>query len=107
MATELKSCPLCGGYIRITERTENIVTIHTTAECMGCHMVFEHDQDFTFSKKARVQVNDSFETAWNRRTTVETNIFDKEEIYPDCTVQVLTNTVTGETSVGWWKNGKE
>ena len=36
---------------------------------------------------------------------VETNIFDKEEIFPDCTVQVLTNTATGETSVGWWKNG--
>ena len=35
---------------------------------------------------------------------VETNIFDKEEIYPNCTVQVLTNTVTGEVSVGWWKN---
>lgn len=35
---------------------------------------------------------------------VETNIFDKEEIYPDCTVQVLTNTVTGEVSVGWWRN---
>lgn len=36
--------------------------------------------------------------------TVESNLFDKEEIYPDCTVQVLTNTLTGETSVGWWPN---
>ncbi len=35
---------------------------------------------------------------------VETNIFDKEEIYENCTVQVLTNTKTGEVSVGWWKN---
>ena len=35
---------------------------------------------------------------------VETNIYDKEEIYPDCTVQVLTNTATGDVSVGWWKN---
>ena len=35
---------------------------------------------------------------------VETNVFDKEEIYRDCTVQVLTNTVTGEVSVGWWQN---
>jgi hypothetical protein len=43
--------------------------------------------------------------AWNRRTTIETNIYDKEETYPNCTVQVLTNTVTGETSVGWWENG--
>ena len=35
---------------------------------------------------------------------IETNIFDKEEIYTNCTVQVLTNTVTGEVSVGWWQN---
>lgn len=35
---------------------------------------------------------------------VETNFYDKEEIYPDCTVQVLTNTATGDVSVGWWKN---
>ena len=47
--------------------------------------------------------------AWNRRAPeivkVETNFYDKEETYPDCTVQVLTNTATGDTSVGWWKNG--
>lgn len=35
---------------------------------------------------------------------VETNIFDKEEIFPNCTVQVLTNTITGEVSIGWWIN---
>ena len=33
-------------------------------------------------------------------------IYDKEDIYPDCTVQVLTNTKTGDVSVGWWKNTK-
>ncbi len=40
---------------------------------------------------------------------VETNVFDKETIYENCTIQVLTNTVTGEVSVGWWRNerGKE
>ena len=38
---------------------------------------------------------------------VETNLFDKEEIYQNCTVQILTNTVTGEVSVGWWKNDRE
>lgn len=36
---------------------------------------------------------------------VEAGIFDKEETYPNCTVQVLTNTATGEVSVGWWENG--
>ncbi len=30
-------------------------------------------------------------------------VFDQEEIHHNCTVQVLTNSVTGETSVGWWK----
>lgn len=33
----------------------------------------------------------------------EVNIYDKEETYHGCTVQVLKNTVTGQTSVGWWK----
>lgn len=35
---------------------------------------------------------------------MEINIYDEEEIYPDCTVQVLKNSVTGKVSVGWWKN---
>ena len=36
--------------------------------------------------------------------TVETNIYDQEEIHPNCTVQILKNSVTGEVSVGWWEN---
>ena len=36
--------------------------------------------------------------------TIETNLFDIEELHTDCTVQVLTNSVTGECSVGWWDN---
>ena len=39
--------------------------------------------------------------------TVETNIFDIEEIHPNCTVQILRNSVTGEISVGWWENKEE
>lgn len=35
---------------------------------------------------------------------IQTNIFDKEEIFPNCTVQILTNTITGEISIGWWEN---
>lgn len=35
---------------------------------------------------------------------IEYNIFNKEEVYPNCTVQILTNTVTGEVSIGWWDN---
>ena len=35
---------------------------------------------------------------------MEINVYDEEETYPDCTVQVLKNSVTGKVSVGWWKN---
>ena len=35
---------------------------------------------------------------------VETNIYDQVEEYPDCTVQILRNSITGEISIGWWPN---
>lgn len=40
---------------------------------------------------------------------VETNIYDQEEIHHGCTVQILSNSVTGDVSVGWWeeKEGEE
>ena len=33
---------------------------------------------------------------------VHVAIYDKEELFNNCVVQVLTNTVTGDVSVGWW-----
>ena len=38
------------------------------------------------------------------REEVEINIYDREEIFENCTVQVLTNTTTGQVSIGWWQN---
>ena len=35
---------------------------------------------------------------------VETNIFDMVERHENCTVEILTNSVTGEVSIGWWEN---
>ena len=35
---------------------------------------------------------------------VDTNLFDEVEIHKNCTVQILRNSVTGETSIGWWEN---
>lgn len=31
-------------------------------------------------------------------------IFDQVETYTNCTVQVLTNSITGAVSIGWWQN---
>ncbi len=36
-----------------------------------------------------------------------TGLYDREEIIEGCTIQILTNTVTGEQSVGWWRGGIE
>ena len=35
---------------------------------------------------------------------IELNIYDIEETHPNCTVQILKNSVTGEKSVGWKDN---
>lgn len=35
------------------------------------------------------------------------SVYDQEEIHENCTVHVLTNSQTGETSVGWWENEDE
>lgn len=51
---------------------------------------------------------------WYNRVTKElrtiekinTNIFDEEEIYTDCTVRILRNSITGEIDIGWWQNDK-
>lgn len=57
------------------------------------------------------QVNDnSVPSVWkpnDKLINVETVLYDKEEIFTNCSVQVLTNTVTGETSIGWWKNNDD
>jgi len=34
-------------------------------------------------------------------------IFDQEEVHENCTVQILTNSVTGDISIGWWPNDEE
>lgn len=33
--------------------------------------------------------------------------YNQEEIYENCTVQVLTNTINGHTSIGWWQNNEK
>ncbi len=35
------------------------------------------------------------------------SIYDEEEIHTNCTVQILRNSITGETSIGWWENEED
>lgn len=43
-------------------------------------------------------------TALHEKSARERIAYDTVEEYPNCTVQVLTDSKTGECSVGWWKN---
>lgn len=100
---KLRNCPFCGGttsyVLNILESDPQMEFVGVTEDnwqvlcpkCFGCGGV-------------RRTADEAIE-AWNRRTKIETNIYDQAETYPNCTVQVLTNTATGEVSVGWWENG--
>ncbi len=46
----------------------------------------------------------SCEESFGTIEKIEACFYDKVETFPNCTVQVLTNTTTGEVSIGWWKN---
>lgn len=103
MVTELKPCPFCGN-----QEIRKLTTVFDcTIFCDKCHVAIRRDNFIKCDSIAETlkEAEPEAINAWNRRTTVETNMYDKEETFPDCTVQVLTNTATGETSVGWWKNG--
>ena len=52
-------------------------------------------------------IQENLAEIWRRYGTaveIEANIYDQCERHENCTVEVLTNSVTGQTSVGWWKN---
>lgn len=34
-------------------------------------------------------------------------LWEEVELHENCTVQILRNVMTGELSVGWWKNEEE
>lgn len=36
--------------------------------------------------------------------SINTSIFDLEEIYPNCTVQIWRNSISGDVSIGWIDN---
>jgi hypothetical protein len=55
--------------------------------------------------KETPQAIDMAIAALNAQTTVA--IYDQEEIHHNCIVQVLRNSVTGDVSVGWWREKEE
>ena len=62
-----KGCPFCGGYIKFKSRTGWVDLIRTEVSCTKCGMNFTYEQNFSYSKDARVAMNNSFEETWNNR----------------------------------------
>ena len=91
---EVSPCPHCGkpGEFREVTKPHR----HGWIGCPHCKIY----------KQWNISPDDAVEV-WNSRMTVVTGMYDREELHHDCTVQVLTNTVTGEQSIGWWPNEEE
>ena len=93
---ELRPCPFCGSSDLeifdevLTGETEPVYWVGCNA-CGG-------DGGMTADIASAIRL-------WNRRAEdCQVNVFDRVEYHENCTVQILTNTVTGDVSVGWWEN---
>lgn len=113
------TCPCCGQVIRgLTDEQLDLFSVRIAAigfEADLDPMFPEIDGDFlmvTLDDLSRaleewrleMEAGDDEPPAETR--LVEANIYDEVEVHKDVTVQILRNSVTGETSFGWWEEEK-
>ena len=86
--------PLTGITVTIATIAQNVAEKRCTWSTDGLEMEFT-----LFAQTA--------EQRWTEVLSMELNLYDQCEVVEGCTVEILTNTLTGETSVGWWRSGVE
>ena len=106
-----KICDRCGAEINpgeyaTTDGSERMTlkeALDTIAEycrrhnCGDCE--FNQSRNY-YSCKLQTESPEDYD----KIPIVETNMYDKREVHENCTVEILTNTKTGETSIGWYEN---
>ncbi|MBQ1503159.1 MAG: hypothetical protein IIZ35_04070 [Clostridia bacterium] len=99
-------CPVCQKEKEITTRFI-LAAKKVRIECPDCGFAMEKP---IYNSNEILDDAKTLRALWKRVWDAakpkieEIRIFDKEETYTNCTVQVLENSVTGDTSVGWWEN---
>lgn len=55
--------------------------------------------------KEKIQFAEPSPPKLDSKVKIDIPIYDQVETYHNCTVQILSNSVTGQTSIGWWQEG--
>ena len=85
----VRQCPMCGAEGNVYDsRVQRDGTIKRWRSCPQC---YERWKTIESRPKQKVDIP----------------IYDQEQIIENCTVQILTNSITGDVSVGWWENKME
>ena len=69
MMPNMKNCPFCNGSLVYDARKTAIWSIETKCHCDSCGMQFTYNQEFAYSKKSRVPIDEPFEKVWNSRVS--------------------------------------
>lgn len=115
---ELKPCPFCGGKnIGIDGKNDGFALrgesgilnsfLFETKFSVYCKSCNARSGEYRSSGAAIRHWNTRYEPKTTEAKIIENKLFDHCEIYPNCTVEVLTNSVTGDVSYGWWRNDTE
>lgn len=72
METELKSCPFCGGKVRMNH---NIELVPDGIYCPTCHMKVNYTRELMKNKEQYGAVMARIAEAWNRRAAEESEAY--------------------------------
>lgn len=87
----------------LKEALDTIAKYCKQRSCENCPLKAEVHPEENFKYSICQLLRESPED-YDKIPIVETNLYDKRTVVENATVEILENTSTGETSIGWWKN---